>query len=107
MCTATYCDFDGARVNSHFVPLHMAAGPRLFQHLHDHENPLATSLIFAWSPVHKAMDTITPHSSIAHVLQRDVAFASTCDGTLIEKQLMKPISNLITQTFVRRLWDSV
>ena len=29
-CTATCCDFDCARVNSHFVPLAMAAGPRLF-----------------------------------------------------------------------------
>ena len=106
-CTATYCDFDGARVNSHFVPLAMAACPRLFRYLHDHDNPLVTSLISAWSPAHKAMDTITLRSSIARMLQRDVAFALTCDNKTIEKQLMKPIINFITQTFHRRPWDFV
>ena len=106
-CSATYCDFDGARVNSHFVPLAMAAGPRLFQYLHDHDNPLVTSLIFAWSPAHKAMDTLTLRSSITRMLQRDVASALSCDNKTIQKQLMKPISNFITQTSVRRPWDSV
>ena len=106
-CSATYCDFDGARVNSHFVPLAMAAGPRLFQYLQDHDNPLVTSLISAWSPAHKAMDTLTLRSSIARMLQRDVASALACDNKTIQKQLMKPIGSFITQTSVRRLWDSV
>ena len=96
-CTATYCDFDGARVNSHFVPLAMAAGPRLFQYLHDHDNPLVTSLICAWSPAHTAMDTITLRSSIARMLQRGLSSALTCDNKTIQKQLMKPISNCITE----------
>ena len=74
-CTATYCDFVGARVNSHFVPLAMAAGPRLFQHLHDHDNPLVTSLDSACSRAHKAMHSVTLHSSITRMLQHDVASA--------------------------------
>ena len=106
-CTATYCDFDGAWVNSHFVPQAMAAGPRLFQYLHDHDNPLVMSLISAWSPAHKAMDTFTVRSSIARMLQRDVASALSCDNKKIQKQLMKPITNFITQASVPRLWDSV
>ena len=36
-CTVTYCDLNGARVNSHFVPLAMAGGPRFFQYFHDHD----------------------------------------------------------------------
>ena len=83
-CTATYCDFHGARVNSHFVPLAMAAGPRLFQLLHDHDNPVVTSLIYAWSPAHKALDTFTLHSSMACMLQRDVTSALSCDTKTIQ-----------------------
>ena len=78
-CTATYYDCDSAQVNSHFVPLAMAADPRLFQYLFDHDNPLVTSLVSAWSPAHKTMDTFTLRSSIARMLQCDVAFALSCD----------------------------
>ena len=106
-CSATYRDFDGARVNTHFVPLATAAGPRLFQYLHDHYNSLVTSLIFACSPAHKAMDTFTLRSSIARMLQRDVPSALSCENKTIRKQLMKRISNVTTQASVRRWWDFV
>ena len=106
-CTATYGDFNGARVNSHFIPLAMAMGPRLFQYLHDHDNPLVTSLISAWSPTHKAMGTTTFSNSISRMLQRDVSPALASDNKPIQKQIMKPISNFIIPAAVWRLWDSV
>ena len=53
------------------------------------------------------MNTFTLRSSIARMLQRDVASALSCDNKTIQKQPMKPISNFITQTSVHRLWDSV
>ena len=83
----------------------MAAGPRLFQYLHNHDNPLVTSHISAWLLAHKAMDTFTLCS--ARILQCDDASALTCDNKSIQKQLMKPISNFIMQASVRRQWDSL
>ena len=52
------------------------------------------------------MDTFTLHSSVARMLQRDVASALTCNNKTVQKQIVKPINNFITQTSVRRLWDS-
>ena len=104
-CTPTY--IDGVRVNSHFGPVATAVGPRMLQYLHDHDNPLMTSLICAWSLAHKTMDTFTLRSSLVRMLQRVIAFALSCDTKPIQKQLMKSISSFSTQTSVRSLWDSV
>ena len=105
-CTATYCDVDGVRVMSHFIPLAEAAGPRLFQYFQDHDNPLVTSLISAWPPAHKALDTTTLRNSISRMLQRDVCSTLASDSKAIQKKITKPIRNFITQGAVRRLWDS-
>ena len=104
--SATYCDFDGARFPSHFVPLAMAAGPKLFQYPHDHDNPLVTSLISARSPAHKAMDTFTLRSSITRMLQRDVS-SRIMPHQNNSKTTHDAHSNFITQASFRRLWDSV
>ena len=47
------------------------------------------------------MDTTTLWSSIARILQRDVASALTYDGKTIQKQVMKPINSFLTQASVR------
>ena len=90
------------------VPRHpkMLLGPRLFQHFQDQDNPLVTSLISAWPPAHKALDTTTLRNSISRMLQRDVCSTLASDSKAIQKKNIKPIRSFITQVAVRRLWDS-
>ena len=44
---------------------------------------------------------------ISRMLQRDISSALTNDSKTMQKQVMKPISNFITQAAVRQIWDSI
>ena len=82
-------------------------GPRLFQHLDDHYNPLVTSLSSAWSPAHEAIGTTTLQSSISRMLHRDISSVLASHSNTIQKQIMRRITNFISQAAVWRLWNPI